>query len=180
MTNHTNTRHHLTANPSDLDQELTVRTLLTATTNNQLATTLGPDTAAADRACEICGQWTANQTNGRRIHARCQAEQRAQLIANGCDAATRQLRWEYTAAYRRRLRLPGVHPNKLDADQTACQELRHHVPVVLARHLPGINLVEWLDPNPAVIDSIWELPGGWTIDIGWDYHPTGPSATPPP
>lgn len=129
--------------------------------------------AATDRACGICGQWTANTVNGQRIHASCHtaaATPSADQVAAGCAAAQRRLRWEYTVAYRRRLRLPGVYPNPTDADHAACETLRHRTPIVLAAHLPGIQLTEWIDPHPAVIDSSWTLPGH-DIDIYWDYHP---------
>ena len=93
------------------------------------------------------------------------------LVVAGCEAATERLRWEYNRAYRRRLRLPGVHPNNRDADRDACIHIRHELPIVLARHLPGIQLVCWDDPTPNIIDSLWHHPTGWDIDIHWDYHP---------
>lgn len=91
-------------------------------------------------------------------------------IEQACAKAASRLRWEYTVAYRRRHRLPGVYPNNHDADQAACEHLRHHIPIVLAGHLPGIQLVEWEDPHPSVIDSTWRH-GQTVIEVFWDYHP---------
>ncbi len=92
-------------------------------------------------------------------------------IVQGCEAASRRLRWEYTVAFRRRHRNHTPSPTlDIEADQLACEHLRTIVPVVLARHLPGVRLVEWIDPHPAVIDSTWHAPTAWTIDLYWDYR----------
>lgn len=94
-------------------------------------------------------------------------------IAHACEAITTQLRDAYQSAYQQRLTTNRRPRNDewIWPDQTACEDLRLALPDLITTHLPGTELIAWDDPHPRVIDSTWQHPTGYQIDVFWDYHP---------
>lgn len=96
------------------------------------------------------------------------------------DALADELRTLYAETFRLVLRAAGEARQRFEtpdgtgpvdpifaADTAACRAINRHLPTVIARWLPGAQLVEGID-EPAVIDSRW-LYQQRIVDIQWSY-----------